>query len=95
MSCAHRAEVLARATCAPRVRLRFARTTFHACTCPRSARLRVRALQSPKCCALGVPVQFVVHLSRLAQTVLADIVYTLSPVPARAVMRVLAPLVPA
>ena len=32
MSCAHRAEALARATCASRVRLRFARTTFHACT---------------------------------------------------------------
>ena len=44
MSCAHRAEVLARTTCAPRVRLRFARTTFHACKRPCSARPRTRAV---------------------------------------------------
>ena len=38
--------------------------------------------------------QFVVDLPRLAQTALADIVYDLHPVPARAVMRVPAPHVP-
>ena len=53
MSCAHRAEALTRATCASRVRLRFARTTFHDCTraalvcapravCTRAARLLPR-----------------------------------------------------
>ena len=47
------------------------------------------------CCALGVPVQFVVDLPRLAQTTLADIVYTPCPMPARAAMRVPAPFVPA
>ena len=40
-----RTEVLARTTCAPRVRLRFARATFHACKCPRSARPRARAVR--------------------------------------------------
>ena len=88
MSRAHRAEVTARATGAPRVRLRFARTTLHPCTCPRSAGLRARAVR------WVCPCSFVVDLLRLAETALAHIVYTPHPVPARAVMRVPAPSVP-
>jgi len=68
---------------------RFALCALVLCVCA----LRVLALYVlvP---LVACPCSFVVDLPRLVQTALADIVYDLHPVPARAVMRVPAPHVP-
>ena len=74
---------------APRTRpVRACALSRYACACPRCARPRARAV-----CSV-CPCSFVVDLARLAQTALADIVYDPRPVPARAVMRVPAPVCP-